>query len=152
MYKSGIILAVVALVIAVGLTLLSPICPPCAALFLGLGAGFLAGVFDKPQDNNESAKIGAIAGGIGGVGALLGQFAGAGLNAWLVGPEKAAQIMEQLGVDAGGQAGFGSGYWIGIVGSAVCVGLLDVALMAGFGAVGGLLWWQITGKKTNVAV
>jgi hypothetical protein len=149
MYKSGIILGVVALVVAFGLTLLSPICTPCGALFLGLGAGYLAGVFEKPLSNGATAKSGAIAGGIGGIGALLGQFIGAAVNVMVLGPEGTSQLMQQMGVDVGSnQAAATSGYWIGVVGSAACVGILNIALMAGLGALGGLLWWQITGKNT----
>ena len=149
MYKSGIILGIVALIVAVVLTLLSPLCPPCAAVFMGLGAGFLAGVFDKPMDNGASAKAGAIAGGIGGIGALLGQAIGAALNAMLLGPEGTAQLLQQFGFDVGSnQAAATSGYWIGVVGSAACFGFLDIALMAGLGALGGLLWWQMTGKNS----
>ncbi|MBN1428085.1 MAG: hypothetical protein JXB07_06845 [Anaerolineae bacterium] len=148
MYKSGIILAVVALVVVVGLTLLSPICTPCGALLLGLGAGFLAGVFDKPLDNGGSAKAGAIAGGIGGIGALLGQAIGALLNSVLLGPEGTAELLSQMGVDVGSDAAYASSYWVSTIGMAACVGIFNIALMAGLGALGGLLWWQVTGKNT----
>lgn len=152
MYRSGIILAIISLVVAIGATLLSPLCTPCASLFLGVAAGFLAGVFDSPQDNNASAKAGAIAGAIGGIGAMLGQFVGAGVNGALMGPEQTAQLLEQFGLNVAGQTDIASTYWISLVGGAVCFGLLDVALMAGLGAVGGLLWWQITGKNKNKSV
>ena len=147
MLKSGLIAGGVTFVLALGFTLLSPLCVPCLAFFLGLGAGYLAGVFDKPLDNGSSAKSGAGAGAIGGVGAIIGQMVGALLNAVIVGPERAARMLEQLGLPMATPDSFGSGYWIGVIGSGCCFGLLDVALMAGLGALGGLLWWQISGKQ-----
>ena len=152
MFKSGVIAAIVSLVLALGSALLSPICVPCLALFLGFGAGLLAGVFDKPSTSGEAAKVGAIAGAIGGIGAIAGQIVGAGLNALLVGPEAAARIAEQLGIQTGGQMPFGTGYWAGLVGSAVCFGVLDVVLMAGLGALGGLAWRGLAGGKKGPSV
>lgn len=148
MLKSGLIVGAVALVIAIGGSLVSPICVPCLALFLGLGAGYLAGVFDKPYDSGASTKSGAAAGAIGGVGALLGHMVGAALNSVIMGPQAAADMLEQFGLPAGDLAGGGVGYWAGVIGSTCCFGLLDVALMAGLGALGGLLWWQVTGKES----
>jgi hypothetical protein len=147
MLKSGLIAGAVTFVLALGFTLLSPLCVPCLALLLGLGAGFLAGVFDKPLDNSNAAKSGAGAGAIGGIGAIIGQMVGAVLNSIIVGPETAAALMEQLGLPAPDPNSLGAGYWVGIVGSGCCFGLLDVALMAGLGALGGILWWQISGKQ-----
>lgn len=149
MLKSGFIFGVVALLLAAGASLLSPFCVPCClALFLGLGAGFVAGVFDKPGDNGTATKSGALSGVIGGVGALVGQLIGAVINGALVGPEGAARILEQLGLPSSGSAG---GYWVGLFASGCCLGILDIALMAGLGALGGILWWQISGKKAVVA-
>jgi hypothetical protein len=145
MLKSGLIFGVVALFLSAGAALLSPLCVPCClALFLGLGAGFVAGVFDKPGDNNTATKSGALSGAIGGVGALVGQSIGAVINGALVGPEGTARILEQLGLPSGG-------YWAGLFASGCCLGILDIALMAGLGALGGILWWQISGKKAAIA-
>ena len=148
MYRSGLILGVVALLVAAGATLLSPLCTPCAAVFLGLGAGFLAGVFDKPSNNNATVKTGAISGAVGGVGAILGQVIGTVLNGMLVGPERMQQLNQQLGLPFGGAVPHQT-YWLGLVGGGLCFSLLDILLMAGFGALGGLLWWQITGKNAT---
>jgi hypothetical protein len=40
--------------------------------------------------------------------------------------------------------------WVGQLGSAVCGGLLNAVLMAGMGAAGGALWWQIQGKNRPI--
>ncbi len=145
MVKSGLILGIVALLLTAGIVLISPLCSPCLVIFLGLGAGYLAGVFDKPLTNGATAKSGAIAGVIGGVGSLLGQIIGGAINGAIVGPEGAADILRQF--DMGGSAMDPTTYWGVLVGTACCIGILNIALMAGLGALGGILWWQITGKK-----
>lgn len=147
MLKSGAILAVVSLVLALGVTLLMPACVPCVGLLLGFGAGILAGVFDKPPDAGKAAKVGAGAGALGSVGAIVAQMVGAGLNAFVTGPEEAAQLMRQWGMEVGMDAASRAGYWTGAAGSALCLSALDVAFMAGLGALGGLAWRGITAGK-----
>jgi len=154
MLKSGLILGVVALLLTIGAALLSPLCVPCLTLFLGLGAGYLAGVFDKPFDNRGSARSGAFAGAIGGIGALIGQAVGAVINSQLVGPGEAIRLIRQLGIQlplGTTPADIATGYWGTIIGSTGCLGLFDVALMAGLGALGGLLWWQMSGSKRTIS-
>ena len=115
---------------------------------MGLAAGYLVGVFEKPTNNANVLKRGAIAGAIAGGLVLLGALIGGIINASILNPADMAQIYEWLGV---------SGYeldqttiWAGQLGSAVCGGLLNVVLMAGMGAAGGALWWQIQGKNKPV--
>ena len=146
MIKAGLILGAVMLVLGIGGSLISPICVPCLAVAAGIGAGYLAGVFDKPITSGGSAKVGAIAGAIGGVGALLGQIIGGILNAILVGPEGAMDMLEQFGLPIAYDPNL---YYISFIGSGVCFGVLDIVLMAGLGALGGILWQQIAGKKTD---
>ncbi|MBN1303348.1 MAG: hypothetical protein JXA13_02860 [Anaerolineales bacterium] len=147
MYKSGLIVGGVALVLSIGVVLISPcLVLVCLAPFLGIGAGFLAGVFGKPGDKDTSTKNGAIAGAIGGAGALIGQLIGAAINSIMMGPEGVMELTRSLGLPSGGPAGE-VGYWVGVVGGGICLGILDVFLMAGMGALGGILWWQITGKN-----
>jgi hypothetical protein len=134
--KSAAILAAVSLVLAFGVTLLIPACVPCVGLVLGFGAGILAGVFDKPSDAAKAAKAGVGAGALGSVGAIVAQMVGAGVNALVVGPEGAAQLLEQWGMST--DAVSGASFWTGAAGSAWCLSLLDIALMAGLGALGGL--------------
>lgn len=148
MYKSGAILGMATLVIVLGIALLSPLCTPCAVICLGLGAGYLAGWFDKPPNKGTSAKAGTIAGSIGSAGALLGIAAGSVLNALLMDMGTVAASAELFGLEIN-QATYASEYQAGIACYAVCLGILNIALMAGLGAVGGLLWWQTTGKSTS---
>jgi hypothetical protein len=49
MVKSGLIVGAVMLLLALGTTLISPICSICVAVFAGLAAGYLANVFERPQ-------------------------------------------------------------------------------------------------------
>jgi hypothetical protein len=148
MLKSGLITAGVMLVLAIGVSLLSPICVPCLAIFVGLGAGYLAGLFDKPASNGAVAKAGAAAGAIGGVGAIVGHLIGGVINVFIVGPEKAMELMRQWGFPSDMlDSSNPTAYYAGAFGGACCVGLVDLLLLAGLGALGGLLWWQITGKK-----
>jgi hypothetical protein len=145
--KAGLIVGLISLFLAVGLALLSPVCVPCMTLLFGLGAGFLAGAFDRPSEGKETLRCGAFAGVIGGMGAMLGQFIGAVINSMIIGPEGTAQLMKDLGFQPADAAGFESGYWIGIVGSTMCFGFLDLVLMAGFGALGALIWGKLVRNK-----
>jgi hypothetical protein len=144
MRRSGLIAAAVMLVLTIGTTLISPYCVPCLAILVGLGAGALAGMFDKPADSGACAKSGAAAGAIGGVGAILGHLVGGVINAALVGPETAARVLGQFGYSTGTMTP--EVYYGFTFGAACCIGLFDVLLMAGVGALGGLLWWQSAGK------
>jgi len=148
MIKAGLILGAVMLVLGVGGSLISPICVPCLAVVAGIGAGYLAAVYDKPLTSGGAAKSGAVAGAIGGAGALLGQIIGGILNAIIVGPQGAIDMLEQFGLPASYDPNL---YYISFIGSGVCFGVLDIVLMAGLGALGGILWLQIAGKN-NTAV
>ncbi len=145
MVKSGLIIGAIALVLALGATLLSPFCVPCLAILLGLVAGYLSGVFDRPAGMNPALKSGAAGGAIGGAGALLGQLIGSALNATLVGPQGAHNLIPQLGLPTTGN--FETSYWIGMVFMFLCIGGISVGLSAGMGLVGSLLWWQFSGNK-----
>lgn len=147
MLKSGLILGVVALVLMAVTSLLSGLCGPCLALFIGLGAGYLAGVFDKPFESGASAKSGALSGAISGIGALAGQLVGSVGTLLIVGPEQAARLLRQFGLPMDTSSGT-AGYYLGGLGTGCCFGLVDLVLMAGLGALGGLLWYQVSGKKT----
>jgi hypothetical protein len=140
MLKSGLIIGVIMLVLAIGSSLISPLCVLCLTLFAGVGAGYLAGVFDIPLESGQSAKIGAGAGAIAGVGAWLGHLVGGAANAVIVGPEATAQLMRDLGLPASVDP---STYYAAALGGGCCLGLIEIGLMAGLGALGGLLWFRL---------
>jgi hypothetical protein len=145
MTKVGLITAGITFILALGITLLSPLCLPCIAVLAGLVTGYLAGVVDRPPARKLVSGPGAISGLFAGLGMLLGQLAGSALNTALVGPKGAADLLKQLGTPAG--AGTETGYYIGVIASVCCIGLLNIGLAAGLGALGSLLWWEITGKN-----
>jgi hypothetical protein len=146
MVKAGLILGIVMLVLGAGGSLITPICVPCIALIAGAGAGYLACVYAKPATSGGTAKVGAGAGTISGAGALIGQVIGGILNAVIVGPEGAVAVAEAWGLPVSPDPNI---YYVSFIGSGLCFGILDVLLMAGLGALGGILWYQISGKKAS---
>ncbi|MBN1640601.1 MAG: hypothetical protein JXA09_05135 [Anaerolineae bacterium] len=145
MIKAGLIGLLAGGVLGIGITLFLPYCTPCAAVVIGLGVGFLASLWDKPPDGSSSAALGAKGGAIAGVGHLAGQILGMLINALVVGPEKAAETLNQLGLDTASLTP--RMYWLTqIVVNTTC-GLTNIAIAAGLGALGGLLWYQTVGKN-----
>lgn len=152
MKKSGLIAGGAAFLFSFGAAItISPLCVPCLALGFGLLGGYLAGVFDKPAEQNPSIKAGALAGLLGGAGMLLGQILGAVINGLSVGPEGTARILAQMGLPAGGPAQIAEYYWIVLALSTACLGIFDLVLTSGFGALGGLLWWKTSGSRQGVS-
>ncbi len=151
MVKAGLIVGAIMLVLGTGGGLLIPplLCVPCLAVLAGLGGGYLAGQFDRPSAGNLAAKAGAGAGAIGGIGAVIAHLILGAVSAFTVGPEGAAELLRQMGLDPGTNATSPAFYYGGALGGACCFGLFEVVLLAGLGALGGLLWYQITGKKNS---
>jgi hypothetical protein len=148
MVKSGLIFGVVMLFVALGVTLVLPYCIPCVALLLGLAAGYVAGVFGKPAGQPFATRSGAIAGAIAGAGVVIGEMIGAAINAAFVNPATVTRLMQQLGLPA---LQMSSGeYQAAQLGVNCLISLISVALMAGLGALGGLLWWNASGKNQAV--
>lgn len=147
MTRAGLIGAVVIFLLALGLSFVSGLIVPCCAIVIGLGAGYLAAMWDRPAQNQLAVKNGAIAGAIAGVGALLGQVAGTLGNAMMLGPNGAMDTMRQLGMDVGNVGVDPTMFYVSSVGTGCCFGLFSLVLMAGLGALGGVIWWQTTGKN-----
>ena len=149
MVKAGLIGAVAGFVLAmIGAVVFPLACNPCAALLVGLAAGAMSGGFAKPLSGGASAGEGAKAGAIATVGSLVGQLAGVLINGLLVGPEGAAELYRQFDVDLPIDANL---YWLSNIGGNCLCGLVNVALGAGLGALGGLLWHQFSGKNQRSA-
>lgn len=141
MVKAGLIVGAGMLVGAIALSLLSPFCTICGAIFAGLLAGYLANVFEKPVTADRIIQRGAFAGAIAGALAIVGQFIGAFINASNL---DIATIEDILGQPTGLTQ---ESLWIFQLGGALCIGLLNVGLMAGLGAAGALLWKQMKGNN-----
>ena len=155
MLKAGLIGAAVGFVLAaVGSVAFPLLCNPCAAVFVGLGAGILAGVYVVPSSAGGAAGEGAKAGAIASAGNLLGQMVGTGVSVLIVPPEMAAEaaveLARQLGMVMVDPATYESLYYPLSFGGGCLCGLLGVVLGAGLGAVGGLLWHQIKKQSQEI--
>ncbi len=147
MVKSGLIVGGITLVLGIiGGFIFPLVCIPCTALFAGVGAGYLAGRFEKPLTTGDSARRGAGAGAIGGVGALLAHVIAGVANAATLGPGGANDLLKSLGIPLSSTSD-PTLFYGGAVAGACCFGLVEVVLMAAVGALGGLLWYQLTGKS-----
>lgn len=148
MLKAGLIVGGVTLVLGlIGGFIFPVLCIPCVALFAGTGAGYLAGQFDRPGVSNGAVRLGAQAGAIAGVAALLAHLiAGVG-GAVMMGPEGAANLLSGLGLPDTSGSTDPTIYYASATLTACCLGLFEVALMAGTGALGGMLWFNTAGKN-----
>jgi hypothetical protein len=146
MLKAGLIVGGITLVLAlIGGFVFPLLCIPCVALFAGTGAGYLAGQFDRPGLNNLAVQNGAKAGAIAGVAALIAHIVAGVASATMLGPEGAAEMMSQFGIAS--DPGNPVVYYASAFGSACCFGIFEIVLMAGTGALGGVLWFNTAGKS-----
>lgn len=143
MVKSGLIVgAVMFLLVLVLAMAISPLCALCVPLLTGLGAGYLAGVFDKPISNGDAAKRGAGAGAIAAGLAIFAQMIASIINSLVM-----QNPQYQLGRIWGAEAVNPAMVWALQIVLGACVGLLNVALTAAFGAGGGAIWFGADRKS-----
>lgn len=143
MVKSGLIFGAVMFLLVLGAAaIISPFCALCIPLFTGLGAGYLAGNFDKPVDSGTAAKRGAGAAALAAGIAIVAQVIASILNSLVL-----QNPQYQLGQLWGAAAIDPGLVWAIQIGVGLCVGLFNVGLNAAFGAGGGALWFNFTGKK-----
>lgn len=147
MLKAGFIGAVLSLFLALGVTLISPLCNPCLVLFIGFGVGMLAAFWERPGTQGIGATRSAGAGAIATIGGLIGQMVGAILNGIIVGPERSLQILQDLGLPADPTTFTSANYWAGLLVGNCCCALFNVLLGAGAGALAGLMGHQIWGRE-----
>jgi hypothetical protein len=152
MAKSSIIIAPITLIL-VGITSLANnylcLCTPLAAVFLGLIAGGLCVYFEKPIDPEKAAIRGGIAGAIAGVAALVGQTIGGTIISVVVGAGQ-THVACLPGLCNQSSPTTSQTSWIlsALFSSCFC-GLMALAIMAGLGVLGGMLWFQFTKNKKN---
>ena len=145
MLRAGLIGLLVGGVLSVGITLLFPPCTPCAAVFVGLGGGFLACMWERPPTAESGAVLAAKSGAIAGAGSLAGQMLGMLANGLLVGPEGATEAARTLGLPSTQLTP--ATYWTyQIVLNSLC-GLTSLIIGAALGALGGFLWYQMAARK-----
>ncbi len=146
MLKSGLIFGAISLIFILGTAIvIAPFCAPCLGLVLGLAAGYMAGVFDKPVNSGESIQKGGFAGAIAGAIGFVGGLGAAVINGLLLNPANVASYSKLLGLPNLGVSQ--AQIWASQLGFGVCIGLFDILWMAILGVAGGALWYQIRGKN-----
>ena len=128
----------------VGGTFNSQQCVPCIAVFVGLAAGYLNARLTQPETQALASRGGATVGAAGGLGALVGHVAGGLIGATRLGPNGVADLARSLGLDLPAGAASPAAFYQTTVGVAGCCGAVEILLMAGAGAVGGIIWYQQT--------
>jgi hypothetical protein len=145
MIKAGLLGAMLGFIYVMSLTLVSPFCTLCITPLLGLGIGYLASRFDKPLKLETSLSSGGIAGGMSGCGALVGQMLATVVNGILVTNwEELPAFIKDLGLT---QFPNTNEYWQTTLTANSLCSVLNLAIIAGLGAVGGLIWFQRQNKK-----
>ncbi len=138
MLKSGIIFGVIGFVLVLLVSLGSPLCSVCITLFLGLGAGFVAGNYDRPLENAEALRMGGIAGALTGGLMIPGQLIAAVINANSISPADLAAFSEMFGVPPADAS-----LLMGVqILTACCLGIVNLVILAGAGAGGGAIWFS----------
>lgn len=137
--KSGLVTSLGLFIISFVSGLICQLCGPFAAIIAGGLAGFLSQNWGEVDLLASPAQQGAIAGVIAGAGGLLGQLFSAAANAFLVGSGVVANPVEDfLGPIGTSDLVLGVAVW-------GCVGLVDLVLSAGAGALAGHF-----GRKSDV--
>ncbi len=151
MVKSGLIFGAISLVFILGTAIIiAPFCAPCLGLVLGLAAGYMAGVFDKPGTSGASLQKGGFAGAIAGGIGFIGGLVAAVINGLLLNPSNVESFSQVLGLPNLGVSQ--AQIWASQLGFGVCIGLFDIFWMAILGVAGGALWYQIRGKNQATTI
>ncbi len=151
MVKSGLIFGAIAFVLVLGSAIvITPFCAPCLGLVLGIAAGYVAGVFDKPINSGESVRKGGMAGAIAGALGLVGGLIGGVINGALLNPASIENFTKVFGVN--NYSISQSQIWTYQLTFAVCVGLFNIVWMAILGVAGGAIWFQMKGKNQTMTV
>ena len=147
MIKSGLIFgAGMFLLVLLSSTFATPFCALCVAVLMGLGAGYVAGAFDKPSTSPDATKKGAIAGAITGGMAILAQIAAAVISSLLYQTNQSYYVSLCPGTklpDPGA-------YWIIQLLMGSCLAVVNVGIAAGLGIAGGTIWFSTNGKKYSM--
>jgi hypothetical protein len=147
--KAGLIGAAAGFIYIMSLTLLSPVCSVCLTPVLGLGVGYLAGWFDAPLSPDTSLVRGAVAGIITGFGVVIGQMLATVVNAILVtNSEQLPILMRELGLTELIVTDSNQYWQATLTANSIC-SMFNLLLIAGLGAVGGLIWFQ---QRARIAV
>ncbi len=142
MLKAGLIVgAGMFVLVLLAAAVVSPLCALCVPLLAGLAAGYLTGVFEVPSDMKTVATRGAYAGAIAAGLGIVGQMVAMVINAMVL-QNPQFQVGQAFGLPPTDP----TTVWAGQFLAACCVGLVNLALTAGFGAAGGALWFKTKGE------
>jgi len=148
MIKAGLIGAGVGFIYIMSLTLLSPLCTLCFTPMLGVGVGYIAGWFDKPLRAESSLSRGTIAGGITGLGVVIGQMAATVVNGILVTrSDRLPLLLREFGLSQAFMVD-GDDYWQTTLTLSSFCSVFNLALIVGLGALGGIIWFQRHGASS----
>jgi hypothetical protein len=142
MIKAGLIGASLGFVYIMSLSLLLPLCTVCFTPLLGMGVGYLTGWFDRPLKLETSLGKGSIAGGIAGLGVVIGQILANVVYCILV---TNSTWLEEMGII---QASVNEGecWQITLTLNSFC-SIFNLALVVGLAAIGSLVWFQRYGDS-----
>ena len=123
------------------------VCGPCVALLGGAAAGYWVNRRLEAETSDRAMRQGARAGAWAGLGAFLGHTLGGLIGAAVLGPGTAAQQtapwLRALGLPELPANPNPVTYYGGALFASCCFGLFDVAVMAGVGALAGMVWYQM---------
>ena len=144
MVRSGLILGIIAFIYLLVTNVVMVICTPFEAVCIGILAGALAGILDKPANRKTAIIRGAIAGLIAGIGGILGNLAGQAIrDTGVITPQTITNLTNQLG----GQTTIENLSTYTTLGVLICCLAADLVLVPASGALGGLIWWMLKGKR-----
>jgi len=147
MIKSGIIVGAIAFVYLFVTSIAMGLCTPFEAIILGLLAGALAVIFDKPQVANKAVLSGGVAGLIAGILGVVGNVIGTLIKTYVIfTPETVNSLAGQI-TGMGSSAFNSTSSTFSTIFSLGCCTILDLVLLAGLGALGGFLWFQFRMKN-----
>jgi hypothetical protein len=144
--RSGLLAGVISFLANLGLGVIFPICGPVCGIVWGTGAGILAVIWTKEPEAKESpARLGALAGAIAGVGAIVGLMLGMFLQFGVMGGQQLSadltrDLAREFGLPISGGEALIVQQWIGAIGAACCIGLVNLAVMSGAGALAAQLF------------
>ena len=150
--RSGLLFGAINFLVNLGLGILLPLCAPFCAIVWGAGAGILSVVWTGTARTQSPTQMGATAGAIAGIGATLGLVIGTVLQYTVLGgQERAADLSRQLGLPVAnpGDPGYAAGQWLGTLGVSCCLGLTNLAVLAGIGAASAHLYASSQGKAAG---
>jgi hypothetical protein len=147
MAKSNLIIGIVSFILMLAGGLASAFCclaSPLLAVALGLAAGFLCSHFEKPAAAEQAAVRGTISGAVTGAVALVAHFIGQTVGQLALGAN--AACLPGMCVESAEPISRTSATLF-VLFTSCFYGLLVLAIMAGLGAIGGVLWMKTLGKS-----